>query len=77
MVNYPKMGGLGVQLIFNKNVIELENNKEYIKEAADAIAMFYARQKYDYKADVLTHLKTSLNRTTKIRPTEIIKFLYS
>ena len=64
-VDYPKVGGLGVQSIFNKNVIKLKNNKEYIKEAANAVAMLYAKQGYDYKADVLTHLKTVSNSNNR------------
>jgi hypothetical protein len=39
MVAYLEVGGLGVELLFNKNVIKLGDNKEYIKEAADAIAI--------------------------------------
>jgi len=38
-VNHPKVKGLRVQLIFNKNVIKLRDNKEYIKKAADTIAI--------------------------------------
>ena len=29
--------------MFNKNVIELGDNKEYIKEAVDTIAMLYIK----------------------------------
>jgi len=39
IITYPEVGGLGVALIFNKNVIKLGDNKEYIKEAADTIAV--------------------------------------
>ena len=39
MVTYLEVGGLGVELIFNKNVIKLGDNKEYIKEAVDTIAI--------------------------------------
>ena len=39
IVTYLEVGGLGVELIFNKNVIKLGDNEEYIKEAVDAIAM--------------------------------------
>ena len=38
-VAYLKVGGLGVQLIFNKNIIKLGDNKEYIEEAINTIAM--------------------------------------
>jgi len=34
-----KVGGLKVELIFNKNVIKLGDDEEYIKEAADAVAI--------------------------------------
>ena len=39
IVTYLEVGGLGVELIFNKNVIKLGDNKEYIKEAANTIAI--------------------------------------
>ena len=42
-VTYLKVGGLGVKLIFNKNVIKLKDNKEYIKEAINTIAILYAK----------------------------------
>ena len=38
-VTYLEVGGLGVELIFNKNVIKLGDNKEYIKEAANTIVI--------------------------------------
>jgi len=60
-VAYPEVGGLGVELLFNKNVIKLGDNKEYIKEAVDAIAILRAKQKYNYKDDVPAYLKASLN----------------
>ena len=43
IVTYLEVGGLGVELIFNKNVIKLGDNKEYIKEAVDTIAMLYIK----------------------------------
>ena len=43
IVAYLEVEGLGVELIFNKNVIKLGDNKEYIKEAADTIAMLRAK----------------------------------
>jgi hypothetical protein len=76
-VTYLEVGGLGVESIFNKNVIKLEDDEEYIKEAADTIAMLRAKQGYNYKDNVLAHLKASLNRTTKIKQTKIIKLLRS
>jgi len=39
IIAYPEVKGLGVELIFNKNVIKLRDNKEYIKEAVDAIVI--------------------------------------
>ena len=42
-VTYLEVGGLGVELIFNKNVIKLGDNKEYIKEAVDTIAILYIK----------------------------------
>jgi hypothetical protein len=39
IVAYLEVGGLGVELIFNKNVIKLGDNKEYIKEAANTIVI--------------------------------------
>ena len=42
-VAYLEVGGLEVELIFNKNVIKLGDNKEYIKEAVDTIAMLYVK----------------------------------
>jgi len=42
-VAYPEVEGLGVELLFNKNVIKLGDNKEYIKEAVDAVAILRAK----------------------------------
>ena len=39
MVAYLEVGGLEVELIFNKNVIKPKNDEEYIKETVDAIAI--------------------------------------
>ena len=58
---YLEVGGLGVELIFNKNVIKLGDNKEYIKEAVDTIAMLYIKRGYNYKDNMLAYLKASLN----------------
>jgi len=63
--------------MFNKNVIKLGDNKEYIKEAVDIVAMLRVKQGCNYKDDVPAYLKASLNRTTKIKPTKIIKLLRS
>ena len=77
MVTYLKVKGLGVELIFNKNIIKLGDNKEYIKEAVDTIIILYIKQGYNYKDNVLAYLKASLNQTSKIKPTKIIKLLRS
>ena len=47
--------------MFNKNVIKLGDNKEYIKEAANTIAILRIKRGYDYKDNVLAYLKISLN----------------
>ena len=39
IIAYPEVGGLGVELMFNKNVIKLGDNMEYIKEAVDTIVI--------------------------------------
>jgi hypothetical protein len=61
VVAYLEVGGLGVESLFNKNVIKLGDNKEYIKEAADAVAILYAKRGYNYKDNMLAYLKASLN----------------
>ena len=43
IIAYPEVGELGVALMFNKNVIKLGDNKEYIKEAVDAIVILHAK----------------------------------
>ena len=43
MVTYLEVGGLGVELIFNKDVLKPGDNMEYIKEAVDTIAMLYIK----------------------------------
>ena len=47
--------------MFNKNVIKLGDDEEYIKEAANAIVILRAKQGYNYKDNVLAYLKASLN----------------
>ena len=42
-VTYPKIKGLGVELIFNKNIIKLGDDEEYIKKAIDVIAILHAK----------------------------------
>ena len=43
IVNYSEVKRLKVQSIFNKNVIKLGDNKEYIKEAVDIIVILHAK----------------------------------
>ena len=43
IVAYLEVGGLGVELMFNKNIIKLGDNEEYIKEAVDTIAILYIK----------------------------------
>jgi len=43
IVIYLEVEGLKIKLIFNKNVIKLKDNKEYIKEAVDIIAILYIK----------------------------------
>ena len=43
IVTYLEVGGLGVELMFNKNVIKPGDNKEYIKEAVDTIVILYIK----------------------------------
>ena len=50
-----------MELIFNKDILKLGDNIEYIKEAIDTIAMLYIKRGYNYKGDVLAYLKMSLN----------------
>jgi hypothetical protein len=50
-----------VELLFNKNVIKPRDNKEYIKEATDAIAILRVKRGHNYKDDILAYLKASLN----------------
>ena len=47
--------------MFNKNIIKLGDNKEYIKEAIDIVAILYVKRGYNYKDNVLAYLKASLN----------------
>jgi len=61
MVAYLEVGGLGVELMFNKNVIKPRDNKEYIKETIDAIAILRLKQGCDCKDNILAYLKASLN----------------
>ena len=43
IVAYLEVGELGVKSMFNKNVIKLEDNEEYIKEAVDVIVILRAK----------------------------------
>ena len=77
IVTYPEIKRLGVELLFNKNVIKLKDDKEYIKEAIDIIAILHTKQGCDCKDNIPVHFKVFLNRTTKIKLTKIIKLLRS
>jgi len=61
IVTYLEVGGLEVELIFNKNVIKPRDNKEYIKETVDTMAILCLKQGYDYKDNMLAYFKASLN----------------
>ena len=52
---------MGVELIFNKDVLKPGDNMEYIKEAVDTIAILYIKRGYNYKGNILAYLKISLN----------------
>ena len=43
IVTYLMAKGLKVQLIFNKNIIWLRDNREYIKEAINTIAILHIK----------------------------------
>jgi len=76
-VAYLEVGGLGVESIFNKNVIKPRDDKEYIKETIDIVAILCLKRGCNYKDNILAYLKASLNQTTKIKLTKVIKLLYS
>ncbi len=61
MVTHLEVGGLGVELMFDKNIIELGDNIEYIKKAVSAVIILRAKWGYNYKDDVPAYLKASLN----------------
>ena len=61
IVAYLEVEGLGVKLMFNKNVIKPRDNKEYIKEIADTIAILYLKRGYNCKDNIPAYLKASLN----------------
>jgi hypothetical protein len=44
IVTYLKVRGLGVKLIFNKNIIKLKNDEKYIKKAVYIIVILYIKQ---------------------------------
>ena len=43
IVTYLIVRGLEVQLIFNKNIIKLGDNKEYIKEVINTVVILYIK----------------------------------
>ena len=66
-----------MELLFNKNIIKPGDNKEYIKEAINTIAILRTKWGYNCKDNILAYFKASLNWITKIKLTKIIKLLYS
>ena len=54
---HPEVGGLGIELMFDENIIQPGDNKEYIKEAANAIVMLHIKQGCDCKGDVPAYLR--------------------
>jgi len=61
MVAYPEVEGLRVKSMFNKNVIKPKDNKEYIKETVDAMAILHLKRGYNYKDNIIAYFKASLN----------------
>jgi len=61
MIAYPEVGGLGVELMFDENIIEPGDDVEYIEEAVDVVVVLRAKRGCDCKNDVLAYLKVSLN----------------
>ena len=47
--------------MFNKNIIKLGDNEEYIKETTDAVVILYIKQGCNCKGDIPAYLKMSLN----------------
>jgi hypothetical protein len=43
IITYLKIEGLEIEIMFNKNVIKLEDDMEYIKEATDTVVIFYIK----------------------------------
>jgi hypothetical protein len=43
IITYLKIEGLEIEIMFNKNVIKLEDDMEYIKEATDTVVIFYLK----------------------------------
>ena len=61
VVAYLEVRGLGVELLFNKNIIKLGDDEEYIKEAIDAVVIRHTKQGCNCKDNILAYLKASLN----------------
>ena len=47
--------------MFNKNIIKLGDNKEYIEEAINIIAILCVKWGYNYKNNIPVYFKVSLN----------------
>ena len=60
-VTYSDIEELGVELIFNKNIIKLKDKMEYIKETVNAVIILYIKQGHNCKDNIPTYLKVSLN----------------
>jgi len=60
-VTHLEVGGLGVKSMFNENIIKPGDNKEYIEEAVNTIAILHIKQGYNCKNNMLAYLKASLN----------------
>ena len=43
ITTHPEVGGLGIELMFNENIIKPGDDKEYMEEATDIIVMLCAK----------------------------------
>ena len=48
-------------MLFNKNIIKLGDNKEYIKKAIDTIIILHIKWGYNCKNNILAYFKAFLN----------------
>jgi len=61
-----EIGGLKIELIFNKYIIKIGDDKEYIKEAVNIMAILCVKWGCNYKNNILVYFKVFLNQTAKI-----------